>query len=377
MHFLQDIFRKNLLYLGFIICLCGHGLQADSAKRKILIDDDSFSLMHLLLLGSEDVEVVGLTSVTGNSWANRVTAYQLRGLELVNRTDIPVAEGATYPLMNTEKQTELWEKLYGRLTWKGAWMKEWVEADTIQQTPTYYGPNDPVDDLPWGAPTTKPIESIAANFMIEMVRKYPGEITIIEGGPFTNIALAQRLDPEFASLAKELIYMGGSFNPRQTLDNETAAQFAREFVNSPRREFNIRLDPEAASIVSRAPWKKITIIPVDPSTGTQLTAELLNQLADAAPTKLGDVLRKWEPGFPLWDEIAGAVWLDPSLIKDQEHLYVDYSTTFGPGYGDTLSWSEHYQPGLGEQPAQVIKSVDREGLEALLLKNLSNLKTEE
>ena len=251
-------------------------------------------------------------------------------------------------------------------------MKEWVE-DTIQEMPTYYGPNDPVDDLAWGAPTTEPIPTIAAMFMIEMVRKYPGEITIIEGGPFTNIALAQRLDPQFASLAKELVYMGGSFNPHQNLDNEVAAQFAREFVNSPRREFNIRHDPEAASIVSRAAWRKITVIPVDPSTKTQLTEKLLNQLADVAPPAMGEVIRTWESGFPLWDEIAGAVWLDPSLIEEQETLYVDYSTTFGPGYGDTLSWSEGYQPGLGEQPNHVVRAVDSEGLEALLLKNVANL----
>jgi|GEM_PF-483619 hypothetical protein len=104
--------------------------------------------------------------------------------------------------------------------------------------------------------------------MIEMVRKYPGEITIIEGRPFTNIAL------------------------------------------------------------------------VDPSTGTQLTAELLNQLADVAPPAMGEVIRTLGHGFPLWDEITGAIWLDPHLINEQEPLYVDYNTAFGPGYGDTLSWSE-------------------------------------
>ena len=48
--------------------------------------------------------------------------------------------------------------------------------------------------------------------------------------------------------------MGASFNPQQVIDNQVAADFAREFANSPRREFNIRLDPEAASIVSRSPW---------------------------------------------------------------------------------------------------------------------------
>lgn len=45
--------------------------------------------------------------------------------------------------------------------------------------------------------------------MIEQVRKYPGEVMIYSGGALTNIALAVRMDPEFASLAKGLVIMGG------------------------------------------------------------------------------------------------------------------------------------------------------------------------
>ena len=356
----------------FSILTLSPQLWADE-KRKVIIDDDSFSLMHLLLLGDESTEIVGVTSVIGNSWANRVTAYCLRGLEIAGRSDIPVVEGAMYPLLNTEARTTHWEALYGKLLWKGVWMREFVEGDTIQEAPTYFGPTDPVN-LEWGNPTTEAIDEIAANFLIRMVRAHPGEITIICGGALTNLALAQRLDPEFASLAKELVYMGASFNPRQTLDNAVAEQFAREFVNSPRREFNIRIDPESASIVARAPWKQITIIPVDPSTDTQLTPELMAKIIEAAPQAVGDLLKQWHTGFPLWDEIAGAVWIDPSLALKQETLYVDFNTFWGPSYGDTLSWSEGYQPSLGEQSATVIQKVKPKGVEALIIKNVGNLK---
>ena len=357
--------------LKILIFFISLTLHSEAQKRKVIIDDDSFSLMHLMLLGADDVEVLGIASVTGNSWSGRIVPHVLRGLELIGRPNIPVVKGATYPLLNTEAQTKLWEALYGRLTWKGVWMKEWVEP-TIQSLPEYYEVDDPVD-VSWGNPTIQADLRIAANFLIEMVRTYPGEISIIAGGPLTNLALAQRLDPEFASLAKELVYMGASFNPQQVINNQAATDFAREFANSPRREFNIRLDPEAASITSRSPWPKITIIPVDPSTGTQLTTDLLNRAAHAAPKEMGKVLASWEPGFPLWDEIAAAVWLDPSLIIEKELLYVDYNTQFGPSYGDTLSWREHYQPNLGEQPATVIRKVDRLGLEALLIEKLANL----
>ncbi|AXB77717.1 nucleoside hydrolase [Novosphingobium sp. P6W] len=340
--------------------------EKSPAAEKIIIDDEGFSLMHMMLLNAPGVEVLGLTSVSGNLWSPRGAAMQLRGLEVMGRTDVPVAQGAVYPLVNTEKGTERWEALYGKLTWKGAWMKQWAEP-TQQSTPPYYGPND-LTDLPWGAPTTKASPEMAALFMIRMVHQYPGQITIVEGGPMTNLALAQRLDPEFAGLAKGLVYMGGSFNPHRVLDDRSAVEFAREFANSPRREFNIRFDPEAASIVSRAPWKKITVVPADPSTATQLSRKLLDRAAKAASPALGKLIAGLEPGFPLWDEIAAAVFLDPAIVTGKEDLYVDYDTQFGAAYGDTLSWREHYQPGLGEVKASVVLSVDPRKLEDLIVR---------
>lgn len=347
-----------------LMALLAFGTAAE-AKRKVIIDDEGFSLMHMMLLQSPEVEVVGITSVSGNVWANRATAMQLRGLEIMGRTDVPVVEGARYPLLNSEARMERFEALYGKLTWKGAWMKQWVEP-TQQSTPPYFGPNDPVD-LPQGNPVTKPLDETAANFMIRMVRRYPGEITIVEGGPMTNLALAQRLDPAFAGLVKELVYMGGSLNPHQVLDDRSAADFAREFANNPRREFNILFDPEAASIVSHSPWKTITMVPVDPSTATQYSPALAARLAKVAAPGAASLIARFETGFPMWDEIAAAVWLDPTLVTGREDLYVDYNADFGPGYGDTLSWREHYQPGLGEQKADVVRSVDVKRMEALMV----------
>lgn len=61
-----------------------------------------------------------------------------------------------------------------------------------------------------GFPKGKPNNSTsAANFMVEMVHKYPGQVSIYSAGALTNVALAVRMDPEFASLAKQLVIMGG------------------------------------------------------------------------------------------------------------------------------------------------------------------------
>ena len=343
-------------------------VQAAEAKRKVIIDDDGFSLMQILLLEAPDVEVLGLTTVSGDFWANRATAYALRGLELLGRSDVPVVRGATYPLVNSEAATERWEALYGKLTWKGAWMKAWVEP-TVQALPDYHGPNDPVH-LPWGDPTMKPSDEIAANFLIRMAHKYPGEITLIEGGPMTNLALAQRLDPEFSSLIKELVFMGGSFNPHQVLTDRMSADFAREYANSPRREFNIRFDPEAARIVTHSPWRRIVAVPVDPSTATQLSPALLDRLAKVSSPALAGLIARLTPGFPLWDESTAAIWLDPSLVTERESLFIDVNTAFDAGYGDMLSWRPGYEPGLGEQKAEVVRAVDPRRLEDFMARRI-------
>ena len=70
-----------------------------------------------------------------------------------------------------------------------------------------------------------------------MVRKYPHEVTIYEGGPMTNLAVAISIDPEFPALAQELVFMGGSLDP-ETDDPE--------FARNPTHEFNFWFDPEAA-----------------------------------------------------------------------------------------------------------------------------------
>lgn len=348
------------------LLLCA--LQANAAEpRLVIIDDDidGFNPAQLALLQAPGVKVLGVCMVSGNIWRDAGLAHARRLLELSGHPEVPLLPGAVYPLLNSEAATERWEALYGKLVWKGAWTRGWVEQ-TEQSTPRYHAV-DVVPDLALGNPSVVQAASEpAAMFMLRMVRQYPGQVSIIATGPLTNLALAQRLDPQFASLARELVYMGGSLNPQQRLHSVSAQQFAREYIHSPRREFNIRWDPEAASIVMRAPWRKIVMVPVDPSTASELTPQLLARMS-AGTSTIAQALRRREPGFPLWDELAVAVWLDPRLIRVANDMYVDTNSVFGPGYGDILSWAPGYQPQLGEQLEQVVREVDIDGVETLLV----------
>ena len=274
-------------------------------------------------------------------------------LELVGRTDIPVVPGAEYPLVRRKEETELWEQRYGSIAWLGAW------------TPKYYHPPDQLGEMPEGQPTTKPSDEDAAHFLVRMVHKFPHEVTIYAGGPMTNIALAISIDPDFAGLAKELVFMGASFNP-QTTDPE--------FANLPRHEFNIWFDPEAAHIMLRAPWKKIVCTPVDISVKTRLTAELINRVKagdSPAARYIGTYSRLFGEYNYLWDELAAAAWLDPGVITRKETRYMDVDLDRGAGYGNILTWTDLDKPKVDVQPVEIQVDLDTEKFYKMFVELLS------
>jgi purine nucleosidase len=328
-------------------------------KRKIIIDQDAAGPAGtdqqaiLLLIQSPQTQVLGITVVTGDAWLKAEVAHTLRTLEIIGRTDIPVVPGAENPLVRRKAETELWEKRFGSVEWLGAW------------TPRFYHPPQELGDMPEGKPSTKPADEDAAHFMIRMVHKYPGQVAIYAGGPMTNLALAITMDPQFPELAKELVFMGGSLSP-QTDDPE--------FADNPRHEFNLWFDPEAAHIVLRAGWKKITCTPVDISVKAQMTSELLKRIGSGAtPTAqyIGRYGRLYGQYNYLWDELTAAAWLDPSVITKTETRYMDVDLDQGAGYGNLLTWSERTKPDLPVRPVEVQVGLNLEKLNQMIVELLT------
>lgn len=316
------------------------------AKRKIIIDQDAAGpggtdqQSILLLIQSPQTEVLGITVVTGDAWLKEEVAHTLRMLEIIGRTDIPVVPGAEYPLVRRQAETEMWEQQYGAVAWLGAW------------TPRRFHPADQLGDMPEGKPATRASEEDAAHFLLRMVHKYPHEVTIYEGGPMTNLALALAIDPEFPTLAKELVFMGASLNPT-TNDPE--------FVNTPRREFNLWFDPEAAHAVLMAPWKRILCTTVDISVKTRFTQDLINRVkAGSTPAAryVGTYSRVSGEFNFLWDELAAVAWLDPSLITAKQTRYLDVDLSHAASYGNTLSWSEEDKPKIVGPPVEIQVDLD-------------------
>jgi inosine-uridine nucleoside N-ribohydrolase len=157
--------------------------------------------------------------------------------------------------------------------------------------------------------------------------------------------------------------MGGSFHPMTE---------SREFKHSPRREFNLRFDPEAARIVFHSPWRKITSSPIDISQDVRSTPEHFSTIAGAG-TPLAAYLDKFgQRGRPLWDEIAAASWIDPTVVTHAEDVFIDVNLDRGASYGDTLSWPIGFEPGHGEARARLEKQLDVARFSALFTTLLSH-----
>jgi purine nucleosidase len=327
------------------LCVLSFAPAASAQKRMVIVDQDgsgpggSNQMAMMVFLLSPNVDVLGLTMVTGNAWRDEETAHTLRMLELIGRTDVPVVPGAVFPLVRKEDETRLYTQLYGKVEWLGAWGQEPQQESVpgaVPATPPMHGPYV-IPQMPEGAPHTKAIDEDAAHFMIRQVHAHPHQVTIYEGGPLTNVAIALAIDPHFAELTQGIVMMGGSLNP-QTDDPE--------FSTSPRHEFNFWFDPEAAHNVFRANWPRIDVTTVDISLKAMFTQQMIDAIAKS-PNPAAQYIAKFsQERYYMWDELAACAWLDPSIIKKEKFEYMDVAIDHGPTYGDTLTWTEKLKPNL-------------------------------
>ncbi|MEM3713086.1 MAG: nucleoside hydrolase [Nitrososphaerota archaeon] len=198
-------------------------------RRRVILDMDpgiDDALAIILACHSQELEVLGISTVSGNVHVEKCAINALRTLEAIGRNDIPVYIGQRKPLI---RQHESAEEIHGK---------------------------DGLGDAGIPLPHRKAEKKRAVEFIIDTIMSYPPkEITLVATGPLTNIALAFLLEPEIASRLQDLIIMGGAYNLTQY-----------GFGNStPVSEFNIFCDPEAAKIVFQSE-ATITAVGLDVTT---------------------------------------------------------------------------------------------------------------
>jgi len=300
------------------------------APHTIILDtdpgiDDAIALF--LALRSPEIEIVGLTTVFGNSTVETTTRNALNLLHVAGRTDLPVARGASQPLVLPLGKTG--EFVHGQ---------------------------DAMGDIGWTdilIPHLKPIDKPAAQFIVEQVMANPGQITLVAIGPLTNLALALQLEPRIAQAARCVVIMGGSVAAPGNV--------------SPTAEANIYNDPHAAEMVFSAGWP-LTMAGLDVTTAVRMDAPRFAALRDSA-SPLGRFVSQIAPRYQRFhrerygyengavdvhDPSAIAYLIDPTLFASCEWRMV--IPVEGPARGTTIADRRgHF---LNTPPVNCLMAVD-------------------
>jgi purine nucleosidase len=257
------------------IAVVGPAMAAGApAPQMVIIDtdigddfDDALALG--LALSSPELKIIGITSAWGD------TALRARMLDRllcdVGRSDVPVAAGI-------EKRAP------GQAAFTQA---RWAARQPAKAHPA------------------------AVDFLLEQIRRYPGEITLIGIAPLTNLGAAIERDPATFKKLKRIVIMGGSIH----------RGYGEVYVpnHHPDAEYNIAMDPAAAKQVFNA-GVPLYVMPLD-ATQHKLD-EVKRQLLFTASTDLTDDLSllylQWVEGFhqqtpTLYDDVAVAYAIDPAL----------------------------------------------------------------
>ena len=203
----------------------------------------------------------------------------------------------------------------------------------------------------------------AVNFIIEQVKRYPHEVTVLAIGPCCNLAMAVRMAPEIIPLIKRVVYMGGAF----TVPGNT----------TPAAEFNWWYDPEAAQIALRTPFKEQIVVGLDVCDRIELRKERFDRIIgllkdDKLQAMSHDNFlqttfqERPDTVWHIWDIVAAALCMDSSILKREMVCHVDINTQQGLSYGQSLAFP--YNPPMGTQPVRIVMEVDEERLWRLIEK---------
>jgi purine nucleosidase len=277
-----------------------------AGTQAVIIDtdpgvDDAFAL--LLAMRSSELRVVAVTAVAGNVPLNLTLPNALRLVEIADRSDIPVAAGASSPLIR---------KLV---------------------TASYAHGNNGLAGVEFPRARLEPVKEPASDLICRLVRENAHRICIIGIGPLTNVALALRQDPEIVPMVSSIVLMGGSLSGGNV---------------TPAAEFNFYVDPEAASIVfgSGIP---IRMVGLDVTRRVQLTDRHVEALqagkerVSEAAARIAEAVMKMHRGADsvrgpnLHDPLAVSSLIHPDIVTFEDYQ-IEIETTGNITAGESLGW---------------------------------------
>jgi purine nucleosidase len=225
--------REPKLFFSLLLLLCfalnPAGVAAESAKLKLILDtdigddiDDAWALAFVI--SYTDFAPLGVTITHGNTPQRARIACKM--LHLAKRDDIPVFVG---------RKTN--DKIFQQYTW--------AEDFTAR----------------------RPAKKSAADFIVETVKRYPGEVTLLAVGPLQNLADALRKAPDLGKYVKRVVLMSG------------CVYGTSYSLGKPVREWNVYQSTADAQLVYGA-GLPLTIVPLDSTTHVQLSDDERKQVVD-------------------------------------------------------------------------------------------------
>ncbi|MFB6299195.1 MAG: nucleoside hydrolase [Halobacteriales archaeon] len=265
--------------------------------QKLLLDvdpgcDDAVALS--VAAASPDIDLVGVSTVAGNTTIENTTRNALAILEYVGADDVPVAKGCHRPL-----------------------------ADELETAEWVHGPGGLRGDIP--EPAGSPVATTGPEFIVEQAHEHGEALTIGAVGPLTNLAVALALEPALPELVDDIYFMGGA-----------------AFVGgntTPMAEFNMYNDPPAGERIAQDADARM--VGLDVTNDGTLTAETIVDLGARSET-----LRTVATWLGYTDSLDESELEDNPSIHDAvvvadllgdvltfKEYYVEIDTTGGPSHG--------------------------------------------
>lgn len=293
-------------------------------KKPVIIDcdpghDDAIAL--LLAFASDKLDVKAVTTVAGNQTLEKTFNNALKVLSFAG-VDVEVSKGADRPLV-----------------------RDLIIAPEVHGDSGLDGPALPPARL-------KPSSRGAVDTIVDILSKSDDKVTLIPTGPLTNIALVFLTHPELKEKVKRISLMGG-------------ACFVGNWT--PAAEFNILVDPEAASIVFNS-GIPITMCGLDVTHKAQIfkqEIEKIRAIGGKVAVMVAELLDFYSQfharfgfeGSPLHDPVAVACIIDPTIITTRS-CHVDIETKGEHTIGATVV--DYYDVLKKEKNADVAFDIDRE-----------------
>lgn len=300
--------------------------MSEKKRIPVIIDcdpgcDDAAAL--LLAFRCPELDIRGITTVSGNVSLDKTTYNALRLIELIG-ADVPVHAGADRPLL---REPTYAPHVHGEDGLQGA-------------------------DLP--APKRNASGKHAWDAIYEEAVAQKGALELIAVGPLTNLAIALRKYGDLPEKISRIVIMGGASQRGNV---------------TPAAEFNIYVDPEAADMVFRSGIPQF-VCGLDVTLKAYLTAGEIEKIAAMGTPQAGLFARLTgtncekvfcRQGAPLHDPAAVLFAAYPELFTLRRcWMAVETAGTITRGKTVTDCWSDAKK----EANADLVLGVDREKFEA-------------